>query len=426
MKLAQTTILSALAAGSKTAAALLLNKVLALLIGPSGYAAIGQFQNFISIVFTFGSGAIATGVTKYTSQYRDDPDAKRNVWRGAAAISTVAGSICSLGIAVSSPFLATRLLHDPAYWDVFIWLAIALILLIWNALLLALLNGERQIGRYVAAQIIGTFLVLVMASVLAMTAGLRGALIAIATGQSLGFLATLFLCRRQPWFRLGNFFGRFDRSVLRKLSAFAAMTISAAVTLPLAQIMVRASLVEQFGWTNAGYWDGMQRISTTYLAFAVVVLNTYYIPRMSAVYDPAILRKEAQNLMLICIISAAIISTLIFHFREFIIITLLDRSFLPMMDLFFWQAVGDIFRIGSAIFSMVLIAKAMAKNYILLQISLLPVLPLSNFILTQKWGFEASSIAYALTYTIYFVFSVTLVLHSRIFSLRTSLGPRED
>lgn len=85
MTLLKTSALNGIAVGVRMLTALGLNKVLAYSVGPSGYAVIGQFQNFVSMLTTFASGAINTGVTKYTAEYSDDEARQRMVWRTAGA-----------------------------------------------------------------------------------------------------------------------------------------------------------------------------------------------------------------------------------------------------------------------------------------------------------------------------------------------------
>ena len=51
---------------------LVINKIIAIYIGPAGIALIGQFQNFMGIITTIGNGAINSGVTKYVAEYHED------------------------------------------------------------------------------------------------------------------------------------------------------------------------------------------------------------------------------------------------------------------------------------------------------------------------------------------------------------------
>ena len=62
MNLLKTSVLNGLAVLIKTATMFLLNKILAVYVGPAGYAAIGQFQYFIQMITTFAGSAVNTAV----------------------------------------------------------------------------------------------------------------------------------------------------------------------------------------------------------------------------------------------------------------------------------------------------------------------------------------------------------------------------
>lgn len=83
MKLIKTSLLSGVASLIKIFTLLGINKVLAIYTGPSGYALVGQLQNAVQIFSTFASGAISTGVTKYTAEYGGASDRQEKLWRTA-------------------------------------------------------------------------------------------------------------------------------------------------------------------------------------------------------------------------------------------------------------------------------------------------------------------------------------------------------
>lgn len=61
MNLVKTSLLNGIAVAIKMLTLLGLNKLLAVYVGPGGYAAIGQFQNVVQMLTTFASGAINNG-----------------------------------------------------------------------------------------------------------------------------------------------------------------------------------------------------------------------------------------------------------------------------------------------------------------------------------------------------------------------------
>ena len=80
MNLFRTSVLSGAGVVVKMITMLVINKVLAVYVGPSGYAMIGQLQNFIQISTLIATGSVNTGVTKYTAEY-DGQDAEiHDIW----------------------------------------------------------------------------------------------------------------------------------------------------------------------------------------------------------------------------------------------------------------------------------------------------------------------------------------------------------
>ena len=71
-------------------------KIIALYIGPSGLAFIGHFQNFLTILMRFATGAITSGVVKYTAEHREDELEKQKLWSTAIRISLVSTFFTSM------------------------------------------------------------------------------------------------------------------------------------------------------------------------------------------------------------------------------------------------------------------------------------------------------------------------------------------
>lgn len=193
MNLFKTSALSAVSVVVRILAMLGLNKVLAIYVGPGGYALVGQFQNFIQMVLSISGGAVNTGITKYTSQYYDNESKRISFWRAGMTITLIASVMTAVVVALISDHLAIFLLHDESYAGVFIWLSITLVLFALNNFFLAILNGRKEVVRYVACSIAGSVFSLIVTFVLVVKFGIYGAFVALATYQSMTFVVTVFM-----------------------------------------------------------------------------------------------------------------------------------------------------------------------------------------------------------------------------------------
>lgn len=404
MTLIKTSSLNAIAVVVKMLTLLGLNKVLAVYVGPAGYAAIGQLQNAIQMIFTVSGGALNTGVTKYTAEYSSDEYKQINLWRTAFKINLYAGFLISLLLVLFNESLALYFLGNIEYKNVFLWFAATLILFVLNSFFIAIVNGKKEIFLYVKINIVGSLVSLFVTGLCAFYYGLYGALIALVTNQSVVFFITLILCRHFTWFKWKSFFWNFDKSEATKLSKFALAALTSAIVVPLSHILVRSHLVDSFGWESAGHWDAIWRISSIYLMFITMTLSVYYLPRLSEITSKEEMRKELLNGYRLIIPLLVIISSLIYLLRDFIIILLFSSKFQAMEGLFAWQLVGDTIKIASWLLAYVLLGKAMIKLLIFSELLFASMFYALTVLFSNLIGFEGVALAHALNYAFYFIF----------------------
>lgn len=413
MTLIKTSLLNAIAVSVKMLTLLGINKILAVYVGPAGYAALGQFQNAMQMITTLASGAINTGVTKYTAEYYDDEVRQRLVWRTAGTIALFGSITTALFISLFNQQLAIWLLKDVDYGSVFIWFAAALVLVTLNTLLLAILNGKKSVTRYVAANIAGSLFGLIVTVIMAMNFGLYGALVALAIYQSLSFFVTLFLCFKTGWFKLNYIYGAIDKATAFDLSKYAAMAFTSAACVPISHMLLRDYVGDTLGWEAAGYWEAMWRLSAAYLMLVTTTLSVYYLPRLSELKDAAEIKHEIINGYRLILPVAAVGGIVIYLLRDFIVGVLFTEEFEPMRDLFAWQMVGDTLKIGSWILAYLMLSKAMVKLFIFTEIIFSVSFVLLSYSLIGALGLVGIAVAYTINYGAYWML-LSVLIFSRL------------
>jgi len=410
MNLVKTGLLNGIAVAIRLGSAIVLNKVLAVYVGPTGYAVIGQFQNIISLITSIASGAVNTGVTKYTAEYFDNDERRTAIWKTAAFIAAVSSLLTAITIIFLSRYLAEWFLDDANLSVVFICLSIGIFPFVLNALLISILNGRKEIRRLVLANISGSLVGLVVIAGLASLWKLRGALIALALYQSFSVFATLFFCRGVTTFRLSSLLGKVDKPALRQLSKFALMTATSACVVPISMILIRNILTVEFGLISAGHWQAVWKISEMYLMLITTTLSVYFLPRISEIRSGTELKSEILNgykILLPLVIAGAV---LIYLLRDFITTLLFTRDFLPMRELFAWQLIGDVLKIGSWLVSYVMWGRALTRVFLITEVGFSAFFVLLAYIFTSLWGLKGASIAYATSYFFYW-----LVMYKYVF-----------
>ena len=409
MNLVRTSFLSGIAVVIKMLTMLGLNKVLSIYVGPAGYAVIGQFQNVIQIITTIASGGIHTGVTKYTAEYHENMAKQHTVWRTATKISACCSLITSVVVIVFNSYLANWFLKDESLGNVFIWLGSTLVLFSFNTLFLAIINGKKEINLYFLVNVASSLFAFVVTIILALNFGLYGALVSLATFQSLSFLVTFFLMFKANWFKLKYLVGRADKEIAKKLGKYTVMALVSATCLPVSHILVRNNMMESLSFESAGYWDAMVRVSAAYLMLVTATLKVYYLPKLSELKTATDTRAEIVQGYKIIFPLALLSALVIYLLRENIINVLFTKDFSEMQILFFWQTIGDTFKIGSWLLGFVLAARALTAWYVVSEVLFSFTFVVFSFLLIERIGIEGPAIAHTMNYALHFLFMLTLL-----------------
>ncbi|MTC74733.1 oligosaccharide flippase family protein [Providencia sp. wls1919] len=413
MNLVKTSLLSLIATFFKMLSGLVINKAISVYIGPAGLAVIGQFQNFSQVILIAAQGAINSGVVKYTAEYGRESPKIPYLFSTALRISLVASVSVGLLLILFSSFFSNRILDSINYNFVFIIFGFTIILFVLNGLLLSIINGLKEIRSYIKINIIQSLYSLIFTSLLIYVFSLKGALVALATNQSIIFFITILMIRKHEIIKWKNFTSVFDKEISKKLFAFSAMAITSAIMVPTSQFIIRDYIATTQGMEQAGYWQGVWYISTTYLLIVTTALSTYYLPRLSEITSKQELKKEilqGYKILLPIVIASGLT---IYILRDFIIHLLFSDIFLPMKPLFTWQIIGDIFKIASWLLGYIMLAKAMTKMFILSEIIFSIACIILSYCFITIYGTIGATIAYCLTYIVYLIAMVIIIYSSR-------------
>lgn len=403
MNLLKTSVLNGIAVLIKTATMFILNKILAVYVGPAGYAVIGQFQNFIQMITTFAGSAVNTAVVKYTAEYHEDETKQKTIWKTAGSIVSIFSFIFTFLVLIFHQQLSFWIFKTEDYGSVLIWFAVFLIFFNLNALLLAILNGKKEILKLVTANIAGSLFSLIITGLLAVKFGLYGALVALSIYQSLNFAVTLYLSYKSEWFDFSYLYGKIDPEVAKKIAVFAAMALVSAICVPLSQMVIRSYLIHEYNATYAGYWEAMIRLSAAYLMLVTTTLSVYYLPRLSELSNIQDIKKEVFLGYKFIFPIAVLGGTAVYLLKDWIIPLLFSAKFLPMRELVLWQMMGDSLKIGSWILAYLMVGKAMTKLFISTEIIFACSSVALTYLCTHFFGFKGVSIAHLVNYALYWI-----------------------
>lgn len=379
-------------------------KVVAVIIGPSGVALLGQINNFAAIALTLASGGINNGVTKYLAEFKESSfKLCCSYIANGARITFFCSIFVGLLILLFARYLSIILLHDPSFYYVFVIFAITIILYGLNMLLIAIVNGFQNFKKYVSINIADSLLGLIFSLTLVYFWGIKGAVISAVTYQSVVFFITLWLLRKEFWLKLSFFTQRFDGEIVRKYLQYSSMALVTAICVPFTQMILRSYVISTISSAQAGLWEGMNRLSNMYLLVITTSFSVYYLPKLSSISNRSLLSKEIKNAYYFLIPVIFVGFSLVYLFRSFIILVVFSADFARMQDLFAWQLAGDFFKIISWISACLMIAKSLTKLYIITEMIFSSLFLLLGYLFVNRYGVEGLTKAYFVNYFIYFL-----------------------
>ncbi len=404
MTLIKTSVLSAISTIIKVIAGFVSIKIVAVYVGPSGLALMGQMQNFISMMSGIASAGVNSGVVKYTAEHYEDEEIKRKIWSSALKISLVLIVPMAIAIIFLADFISLKLLNTTQYSSIFIVFAISIVFFVFNGLLTSILNGQKEIKKLTILNIVGSLFGLFLTIVLVINYQLYGALIAGIISQSIVFLVTFAFVLKSNWFKLSMFLGAMDNEYRNKLLKFSLMFLTYIIATSLSHMYIRNYIGTNIGWDEAGYWQAIWRISETYLMLITTTLGVYYLPKLSSLQSKSELRAELLYGYKIIMPIVIVMALGIYIFRDLIIEILFTKEFSPMAELFLYQLIGDVIKIAAWLLGFIMVAKAMTKLSIFGEILFtLSFVGLVIFFV-NLYGLIGVTIAFMVNYFMYLIF----------------------
>lgn len=383
-------------------------KVVAVVIGPTGIALLGQLNNFINIVTSIASGGINNGITKHIAENKDAPRKIQLFLSTALHITLSLSLICGVCLILFATALSHLILSDIKYAYVFILFGITITLYTLNSFILSVLNGFKDFKKFININIATSIVGALFTVVLVWVWELKGALISLVTYQSVVFFITLLMVIKSKWITITNFNKHFSKSVLKKYIGYSLMTLVTVSTVPVSQLLIRSYVITNLSINEAGLWEAINRISGMYLMIITSSFGVYYLPRLSEIKDIKELKKEIFTAYKVIIPIITVGFTLIYFGRGVIMQILFTKEFYPMRDLFIWQLIGDIFKISSWLLAYLMIAKSMTTQYILTEIIFSSSFVALSILLVRLNGLQGIPQAYMINYIISFITLVVI------------------
>lgn len=392
------------------------SKVIAIVLGSEGMALIGNLRNFITSIQSIATLGLSNGIIKYISEYKEDDKKLSSLFSSVFYCTVFATILSSLFLYVKSEFLNSLIFGEEFDFQyVFKTLALALPFFSANMLCLAIINGFSKYKTVITINIIGSILGLIVVLILILQYGLKGAFFAIIIVPAISFLITIGIMIKQNNELKLLKIKKPSSDHLGKLFTYSIMALITAILVPSIQIHIRNQIIDVSNIVDAGYWEGMLRMSNYYMLFFTSLFTLYLLPKLASIHTKQGYRNEILNFYKTILPIFGVALFVLYLVKYWIVLVFLSEEFLPMLPIFKWHFAGDFLKVASLVISYQFLAKKMFWHYVFTEITSIVFLYFSSIYLIEKHGFVGASMAHFYNYIFYYLLLI-IVLRKTLFS----------
>lgn len=382
---------------------LVISKVLAIYVGPTGMALVGNLRNFQTSLESFATLGFQNGIVKYTAQFKGDTQQFKKLISTVTITILTSMLLFGIGLFVFKEAITSYLFSSENEFEIIIKATIfSLPFYGFSLFFTSLINGLEKYKNVVYISIISNIISFVISLFFVINYNTLGALLSMVLAPTVNFyIAAFFVCREIKFFQFITL-KSFDWSILKNLSSYSAMALYSAIAGPIIYIFLRNQLILSAGIEDAGYWESISRISSYYMLFVSSLMSIYFLPQLSksnCIETKYIIRNYFKTIVPVFFIGMI----LIYFSRELIISVLFTKAFQPVSDLFFWQLLGDFFKVCSWILALDFLAKKQTGAYFLTETISYVLLLSCGFVAIKYNHANGAVMAYFITYFIYFL-----------------------
>lgn len=398
------TSLNSLSVLLKLGTGLITSKLLAVFVGPSGMALIGNLRNFISSAEGVSTLGFQNGIVKYISENENNKkELEKIISTLLISFLVVAFSLSTL-IFIFSDYFCYKIFGDNLRYRIV--LNVVALVLPWNAisiLFISILNGLGKYNKVIYSNICANILCVLLSFLLIFYFGTIGAFFSIIFAPViLVFVTSFYLPEEIKIFRRLKFY-EFDFKILKNLSAFSLMVLPPTILSPIFKLKTRNFLIDNVGLDQAGFWEAITKISNLYLLFVGTIISVYFYPQLLKANGIIETRKMIRSFYKF-ILPVFILGTFLVYFSRFIIVKILfTAEFLPVSELFFWQLIADVFGVCGLILGFLLIAQKRTFHYIIIEVLAIFFLYFTSLFCIKTFGLQGVLIGQCLESSLYFI-----------------------
>tara|TARA_R110002049_G_scaffold113107_1_gene263148 strand:+ start:159 stop:1613 length:1455 start_codon:yes stop_codon:yes gene_type:complete len=377
------------------------NKVLAIIVGPSGIGIWGLYNSLVQLVSSFSTlGIDQAGVKQIAQNEGDEKKISDTIWVFKNSILLLS-TISVLLIITFSNNISVLLFGDKSYQIGIIIVSFAVLFNSFNQGQISILNGFSEIKKIARSQIYGAIgggLFAILFVVLYKEKGIPFFIL------GLSFISAFFSWKYVKKKRISSIRPSF--SVIKKeFSILFSIGIGIAYSAIIVAIMtylMQVYIRKEFGLNVLGIYNASFTISNIYIGVILSAMGVDLMPRLSKIIEnKKLVNKMVNDQMELGLLISSIGIVCILLFSPIILNILYSNEFSEGKNIIRWQILGVFLRVLAFPLGYILIIKKKTLQFVIVQ----TVMWCGNYffliVLTNLWGVDVLGLNYFISYIIY-------------------------
>lgn len=390
-----------------------INKIVAIILGSSGMGIIGLYNSSINLIKTGAGLGISQSAVRDISEANASGNRERfsfiiSLTKKVVYLTAILGFLITI---ILSPFLSKWTFSDNAHIVAYCWLAGVAAINIISDGQLAILKGMRQLRALAKASLFGSVV------------GLFSVIPFYYFFKEGGIIPSLFITAFASLFFSSLFVSKIDhqkckiswKSLVKESSSMVKMGFSLMIVSFIAYLFdltISAYISHLGGLSDVGLYHAGATIITSYFGVVITAMSTDYYPRISAVHsDNKKLEMEMNKQSETGLIMVFPLVILFVFFSSFFIKILYSDAFIRTNDYTDYAMLGTVIIIVSNCVGMILLAKQ-ASNIFLISVISQRIVEVFIFIgLYRILGLKGLGFAYIAYGAIHLIVTTSILHH---------------
>ena len=376
-------------------------KVIAFLLGPTGMGIVSLLNSTIALI---------GGLTNFglkTSAVKDVAESNQNQNRTNITISVLrklfffTGLLVTITLLIFSKTLSNYAFGNDEYTMAFVWLSVTLLFQQLSSGQIVILQGLRKLKLLAKANVLASFIGLLISLPLYYILGIRGIVPAIFLTAFSTLIISWYYSKTVVVDKIKLTFKEIFTNGKEMLSMGFLISLSGLMTLGIAYIL-RIYISNSGGVDEVGLYSAGFAIINTYVGLIFSALATDYFPRLSSSSKNNKLSIQIVNHQSeIAILIMAPILIFFIIFIDWLILLLFTEDFLVINKMLHWASIGMFFKLASWTVAFLFLAKGKSKLFFWNELVAHTYTLLLNLLGYYYYGITGLGVSFLIAYLLY-------------------------